>query len=66
MALAAPMAPNNSVSERVLRLRVEVISDVESLVSARPAWDRLVDLAGIGHPFVGHDWILSWWESSRI
>lgn len=63
MTLAAPTAPNNSVSSRVLRLRVEVISDVESLVSARPAWDRLVDLAGIGHPFLGHDWILSWWES---
>jgi CelD/BcsL family acetyltransferase involved in cellulose biosynthesis len=63
MAIAAPTVLNNSVSSRVARLRVEVISDLGSLVSAKPAWDRLVDLAGIDHPFLCHDWIRSWWES---
>ena len=63
MTLAPPRVQNNNVSPGVPRLRVEVISDFDSLVSAQPAWDRLVDLAGIDHPFLGHDWILSWWES---
>src|ERR1039458_4171160 len=63
MTLAPPRVRNNNASPGVPRLRVEVISDFDSLVSAQPAWDRLVDLAGIDHPFLGHDWILSWWES---
>ncbi|OFW39486.1 MAG: hypothetical protein A3J28_14350 [Acidobacteria bacterium RIFCSPLOWO2_12_FULL_60_22] len=63
MTLAAPLVPNSNVAFRVSHPRVEVISDFESLVSAKPVWDRLVDLAGIDHPFLSHDWILSWWES---
>jgi len=61
--LATPMAPNGIVSSCVPRLGVEVICSVESLISSKPAWDRLVDLAGIDHPFLSHDWILSWWEA---
>jgi CelD/BcsL family acetyltransferase involved in cellulose biosynthesis len=63
MTLAAPMVPFNNVSSAESRLRVDVISDFKSLVSAKPEWDRLIDLAGIEHPFLGHDWIQSWWES---
>ena len=63
MALAPLMVPNSNVSSCVSGLRVEVIGNFESLVSAKSAWDRLVDLAGIDHPFLSHDWIQSWWES---
>jgi CelD/BcsL family acetyltransferase involved in cellulose biosynthesis len=44
-------------------LRVEAISDFDSFLEAKPAWDRLVERANIGHPFLTHDWIRSWWES---
>ena len=63
VTLVAPIAPSRNISSCFSRLRIEVISDFESLVSAKPVWDHLVDLTGIAHPFLSHDWILSWWES---
>src|ERR1022692_2078954 len=43
-------------------LRVETIADFDSFVDAKPAWDRLVEKANVGHPFLTHDWIRTWWE----
>lgn len=42
--------------------RVEIVSDLEALRAIRRSWNRLVEEAGIDHPFLGHEWICSWWE----
>jgi CelD/BcsL family acetyltransferase involved in cellulose biosynthesis len=42
---------------------VEVVSDYAALLGLKPAWDELVEEAGIEHPFLGHEWICTWWES---
>lgn len=42
--------------------RVEVVSDLDALRAMRRSWDRLVTETGIDHPFLGHEWICSWWE----
>ena len=63
MTLATPMVPNDLLHSSDLHLRVEVIRNFQSLISAKPAWDKLVERAGIDHPFLDHDWIVSWWES---
>jgi CelD/BcsL family acetyltransferase involved in cellulose biosynthesis len=44
-------------------MTIETISDFEAFVAMPQLWDRLVDEAGIRHPFLCHDWIRSWWES---
>lgn len=43
-------------------LTVETISDFESFLSLAPAWDHLVEQAGIDHPFLSHDWVRTWWD----
>src|SRR5688572_17115587 len=47
----------------VSRFRVEVISDFNSLLALGSEWHHLVEQAGIDHPFLNHDWIVSWWEA---
>ncbi len=42
--------------------RIEVVSDRETLRGLQRSWDRLVEEADIDHPFLGHDWICSWWD----
>jgi CelD/BcsL family acetyltransferase involved in cellulose biosynthesis len=42
--------------------RVEVISDYDSLLGLRPVWDKLVEEAGVTHPFLSHEWVRTWWE----
>lgn len=42
---------------------VETVSDYEALLALGPAWNRLVDEAEIDHPFLRHEWIVTWWES---
>ena len=44
-------------------MTVETISNFEAFIAIPQEWDRLVDEAGIRHPFLCHDWIRSWWES---
>ncbi len=43
-------------------LRVELIKDYEVFVRLGPVWNRLVDEAGITHPFMRHEWIRTWWD----
>jgi CelD/BcsL family acetyltransferase involved in cellulose biosynthesis len=43
-------------------LSVETVSDYEGLLALEPAWNGLVDAAGVGHPFLSHEWIRTWWE----
>jgi CelD/BcsL family acetyltransferase involved in cellulose biosynthesis len=49
-----------------MHLCVDGISDFDSFVKAKPAWDQLVEKISIGHPFLTHDWIRSWWESFGV
>ena len=44
-------------------LRVETVSDFDALLALEPAWNTLLDEAGIAHPFLRHEWIRTWWES---
>lgn len=43
-------------------LRVNVIRDHDAFLAIGPEWDALVERAGIAHPFLGHDWVRTWWE----
>src|SRR5215210_4686090 len=43
-------------------LQVELIQDYPSFVALEPVWNRLVDEAGIDHPFLRHEWVRTWWD----
>jgi CelD/BcsL family acetyltransferase involved in cellulose biosynthesis len=43
-------------------LRVETVRDLAGLVALGPTWDRLLESAGIDHPFLTHEWIVTFWE----
>ena len=43
-------------------LQVELIEDYESFLRLEPVWNRLVDEAGIDHPFIRHEWVRTWWD----
>jgi CelD/BcsL family acetyltransferase involved in cellulose biosynthesis len=43
-------------------LRVEAVTGYESFLALEPAWNQLVDRAGIDHPFLEHVWVRTWWE----
>lgn len=42
--------------------RVEVIYDYDALLGLRTVWDKLVEQAGVGHPFLSHEWVCTWWR----
>lgn len=42
---------------------VEAVTSYEVFLALEPLWNRLVDEAQAGHPFVRHEWIRAWWES---
>ncbi|HSA63266.1 MAG TPA: GNAT family N-acetyltransferase, partial [Nitrospira sp.] len=52
-----PMADTSRVS-----LRVDLIEDDDTFLRMGPVWNRLVDHAGIDHPFLRHEWVRTWWE----
>lgn len=43
-------------------LRVETVSSYKSFLELEPLWNRLVEAAGIDHPFLEHLWVRTWWE----
>lgn len=43
-------------------LCVDVVHDQQAFFAMAKEWDALVERAGIDHPFLGHDWVRSWWE----
>jgi CelD/BcsL family acetyltransferase involved in cellulose biosynthesis len=43
-------------------LHIEVVEDDATFVRMGPVWNRLVDAAGIDHPFLRHEWVHTWWE----
>jgi len=70
MSLAPVMGPRASGAAVVAvpplaaapSLRVRAVSDYERLVELEPVWNRLLDEAGIDHPFLSHEWVRTWWE----
>jgi CelD/BcsL family acetyltransferase involved in cellulose biosynthesis len=43
-------------------LHIEAITDFGAFLDLHDVWDRLVEEAGIDHPFLSHDWVRIWWE----
>ncbi len=59
--------PQELVAERVMEapatdLQIDLIQDYESFIRLEPVWNRLVDEAGIDHPFIRHEWVRTWWD----
>jgi len=46
-------------------LTVELIQDEQTFAQMGPLWNRLVDEAGLDHPFIRHEWVYTWWESFK-
>ncbi len=51
--------PLNSSSSS---LHIEAITEFQAFLGLHDIWDRLINEAGIDHPFLSHDWIRTWWE----
>lgn len=49
-------------SSPALEFSVETVSDYGSFLELELVWNKLVEDAGIDHPFVSHEWIRTWWE----
>jgi len=49
-----PRAPGDLV--------VATLSDARALVGLEPVWNRLVEEAGLDHPFMTYEWVRTWWE----
>jgi CelD/BcsL family acetyltransferase involved in cellulose biosynthesis len=43
-------------------LEIHKISSYDGLLALEPVWNRLVEEAGIDHPFLAYEWIRTWWE----
>lgn len=43
-------------------LKVEIISAYNSFLKLEQIWNRLVEEAGIDHPFLNYEWMRTWWE----
>ncbi|WP_410970048.1 hypothetical protein, partial [Salmonella sp. SAL4458] len=41
---------------------IEVVTDYADFLALEPAWNTLVQRAGIDHPFLTHEWIRTWWD----
>lgn len=46
----------------VSKLRVEAVTDYQGLLALEPAWNALLERAGVDHPFLEFDWVRTWWE----
>jgi CelD/BcsL family acetyltransferase involved in cellulose biosynthesis len=42
---------------------LDTISEVAAFRRLEEEWNDAVDRAGIGHPFLRHEWISTWWEA---
>jgi CelD/BcsL family acetyltransferase involved in cellulose biosynthesis len=50
-------------STSVAELTVECLTRPTELMALRGTWEELSKRARVAHPFVGHTWLLSWWEA---
>jgi CelD/BcsL family acetyltransferase involved in cellulose biosynthesis len=60
---AIPLTAADVRVEEALPWTVEAVTNYETFLALEPVWNRLVDEAHAGHPFVRHEWIRAWWES---
>ncbi len=44
------------------QIRIEEVRDYQAFLNLEPAWNELVEQAGVDHPFLEHVWIRTWWE----
>jgi CelD/BcsL family acetyltransferase involved in cellulose biosynthesis len=44
-------------------ISVEAVTEYDSFLALAPDWNRLVEEAGIDHPFLAHEWFRAWWDS---
>jgi CelD/BcsL family acetyltransferase involved in cellulose biosynthesis len=56
----APIARH--VGDAAYGLTVETITDEGAFLRLQSEWDATVDQARIGHPFLCHEWLRTWWE----
>jgi CelD/BcsL family acetyltransferase involved in cellulose biosynthesis len=61
-APAALTEPCTAPTSTAPELSVELVTDYESFVGLEPVWNRLVDEAGVDHPFLRHEWVRTWWD----
>ena len=61
-AAAYAVTPAVSAVRAPAALEVETVSSLDALRALQPVWNRLLDEAGIDHPFLAHEWIVTWWE----
>jgi len=63
-ATSVPLSPRDVEVGREPNapLRVELVRDYEAFARLAPVWNRLVEEAGIDHPFMRHEWIRTWWD----
>ncbi len=43
-------------------IRVQTVSDYREFLDLEEEWDKLVNAAGVEHPFLHHVWVRTWWE----
>ena len=43
-------------------VHVETVSSYQAFLDLEPAWNAILEAAGIDHPFLEHSWIRTWWE----
>jgi CelD/BcsL family acetyltransferase involved in cellulose biosynthesis len=48
--------------DRVAATAAETITDADAFARLAGEWNEAVDRAGISHPFMRHEWLLTWWE----
>jgi CelD/BcsL family acetyltransferase involved in cellulose biosynthesis len=65
MQVAAPAAIAPAGQDAARGLTVETITDERTFLQLQSEWDDAVERAQIGHPFLSHDWLRTWWECFR-
>ena len=62
MQVTAPPTLAQTIPGVTHGLTVETVTDEQTFLRLQGEWDDAVDRAQIGHPFLCHDWIRTWWE----
>ena len=61
--VVCPLGPEPARSVPPAPLAVETLCGAEAFERLAPCWNRLVDRARIGHPFLTLEWARSFWEA---
>jgi len=62
MQVASCVEPSATHPAPVDAWSVETIGDVDTFVALEGEWNDAVTRAGVGHPFLRHEWLRTWWE----